>query len=52
MENSIDAGATEVTVNFRNGGSDLIQIVDNGVGMTPNDANGVYEACYKQDLCS
>ena len=27
MENAIDAGATEVKVNFRDGGRDLIQIV-------------------------
>ncbi len=38
MENSMDAGATEVIVNYRKGGHDLIQIVDNGVGMSPNDA--------------
>ncbi len=38
MENSIDAGATEVIVNYRKGGHELIQIVDNGVGMSPNDA--------------
>ncbi|MFR9577698.1 MAG: DNA mismatch repair endonuclease MutL, partial [Rikenellaceae bacterium] len=43
MENSIDAGATEVIVNFRNNGRDLIQIVDNGVGMTPNDARMAFE---------
>ncbi|MFI3248358.1 MAG: DNA mismatch repair endonuclease MutL [Rikenellaceae bacterium] len=38
MENSIDAGATEIIVNYRKGGHELIQIVDNGVGMSPNDA--------------
>ncbi|MFR9635065.1 MAG: DNA mismatch repair endonuclease MutL [Rikenellaceae bacterium] len=38
MENSIDAGSTEVIVNYRKGGHELIQIVDNGVGMSPNDA--------------
>ena len=26
MENAIDAGATSVTVNFRDGGRDLIQV--------------------------
>ena len=29
MENAIDAGATKVTVNFVNGGRDLIHIIDN-----------------------
>ncbi len=43
MENAIDAGATEVIVNVRNSGRDLIQIVDNGVGMTPNDARMAFE---------
>ncbi len=43
MENAIDAGATKVTVNFRNGGRDLIQIVDNGCGMSPNDARMAFE---------
>lgn len=38
MENAIDAGATEVKVNFKNGGRDLIQIIDNGCGMTAEDA--------------
>jgi signal transduction histidine kinase len=32
MENSIDAGAKCVKVNFRNGGKELIQIIDDGVG--------------------
>ena len=34
MENAIDAGATSVKVNFRDGGKDLIQIVDDGCGMS------------------
>ena len=38
MENAIDAGATSVKVNFRDGGKDLIQIVDDGCGMSPFDA--------------
>ncbi len=43
MENSIDAGASCVIVNFREGGSDLIQIVDDGCGMSPNDARMAFE---------
>ena len=38
MENAIDAGAKNVTVNFVDGGRDLIQIVDDGCGMSPTDA--------------
>lgn len=43
MENAVDAGADRITVNFRNGGRDLIQIVDNGCGMSPNDARMAFE---------
>ncbi len=43
MENSIDAGATEVIVNYKNAGQGLIQIVDNGDGMSPNDARLAFD---------
>ena len=43
VENAIDAGATKVTVNFVNGGRDLVQIVDNGRGMSPIDARMAFE---------
>ena len=43
MENSIDAGASCVTVNFRNAGLELIQIVDNGCGMSPIDARMAFD---------
>lgn len=43
MENAIDAGATKVTVNFVNGGRDLIQVIDNGCGMSPTDARMAFE---------
>ncbi len=43
VENAIDAGATSVTVNYVNGGRDLIQIVDNGRGMSPADARMAFE---------
>ena len=38
MENSLDAGAKCVRVNFHNGGKDLIQIIDDGIGMSAIDA--------------
>ncbi len=43
MENAMDAGATDVIVNYRRAGYDLIQIVDNGCGMTPNDARMAFD---------
>ncbi len=43
MENSIDAGASSITVNFRNAGLELIQIVDNGCGMSPMDARMAFD---------
>lgn len=38
VENSIDAGATQITVTLEDGGRDLIKVVDNGIGMTREDA--------------
>ncbi|MFI3263030.1 MAG: DNA mismatch repair endonuclease MutL [Rikenellaceae bacterium] len=43
MENSIDAGAKLVIVNVREGGSELIQIVDDGCGMSFDDARLCFE---------
>lgn len=37
MENSLDAGATEITVETENGGLDLIKITDNGKGIRSDD---------------
>ena len=38
VENSIDAGATRINIEFRNGGKSYIRIEDNGKGMLPNEA--------------
>ena len=38
LENSIDAGATAVTVEIKNGGVSLMRITDNGGGMSKDDA--------------
>lgn len=38
LENSIDAGATSIAVTIKNAGKSLIQIVDNGKGMSDVDA--------------
>lgn len=37
-ENSIDAGSTDIQVIIRDGGKALIQIIDNGCGMSETDA--------------
>ncbi len=42
-ENAIDAGATEVIVNFRADGRELVQVIDNGSGMTPADARLAFD---------
>jgi DNA mismatch repair protein MutL len=43
MENSIDAGATSVSVIIRDAGKTLVQIIDNGCGMSITDARMAFE---------
>ncbi len=43
VENSIDAGATSVQIIVKDAGRTLIQVVDNGCGMSPNDARMAFE---------
>lgn len=43
VENSIDAGATEVKIILRDAGKTLIQVVDNGCGMSDTDARLAFE---------
>ena len=43
MENSIDAGATAITVEIRNGGISYIRITDNGKGIAPDDMEIAFE---------
>ena len=38
MENSVDAGASQITVIIGDSGRTLIQVIDDGCGMTPDDA--------------
>lgn len=43
MENSIDAGADHIQLILKDSGKQLIQVVDNGKGMNPEDARLAFE---------
>ncbi len=43
VENAIDAGATQIKVNIKDAGRTLIQITDNGSGMSDTDARMAFE---------
>lgn len=43
IENAIDAGATDIRLIIKEGGTLLIQIVDNGAGMSVSDARMCWE---------
>jgi len=43
VENSIDAGATDITVEVKNGGIREIKIIDNGSGISPDDVEFAFE---------
>ena len=43
VENSVDAGASKITVNIKDAGRTLIQVIDNGCGMSVTDARMSFE---------
>ena len=43
VENAVDAGATSIQIIIRDAGRTLIQVVDNGCGMTDTDARMAFE---------
>ena len=43
MENSIDAGATAITVEIRGGGIDSLRVTDNGCGIEPDQVRLAFE---------
>lgn len=43
VENAIDAGASQIKVNIKDAGRTLIQIIDNGCGMSDTDARMSFE---------
>jgi DNA mismatch repair protein MutL len=42
MENAVDAGATEIKLIINDAGKALIQVIDNGKGMNPIDAQNAF----------
>lgn len=43
MENAVDAEATEIIVNIKDAGRTLVQVTDNGKGMSETDARMAFE---------
>ena len=43
LENAIDAGATSIKLIVKEGGKNLIQVIDDGIGMTATDARMGFE---------
>ena len=52
MENAVDAGATDVKVVVTDAGRTLVQVIDNGCGMTPDDAVLCFERHATSKLAS
>ena len=42
LENAVDAGASKVTVEIRDGGMTFLRVTDNGCGMSPEDARTAF----------
>ncbi|MDR0349252.1 MAG: DNA mismatch repair endonuclease MutL [Tannerella sp.] len=43
VENAVDAGAEHITVNIKDGGRSLVQVIDDGKGMSETDARMAFE---------
>ena len=43
LENAVDAGASQVTVEIRDGGMTFLRVTDNGCGMAPEDARTAFK---------
>ncbi len=42
LENAVDAGASQVTLEIRDGGMTFLRVTDNGCGMSPEDAKTAF----------
>ena len=52
VENALDAGATEIAVDIKGGGSDLVRVSDNGFGMNRDDALAAFDRFATSKLAS
>ena len=43
LENAVDAGASKVTIEIRDGGMTFLRVTDNGCGMAPEDARTAFK---------
>lgn len=43
VENSVDAGATDIRIVIKDAGKTMIQVIDNGIGMSETDARLAFE---------
>ena len=43
LENAVDAGASKITVEIRDGGMTFLRVTDNGCGMLPEDARTAFK---------
>ena len=43
LENAIDAGSSDIKVIIKDAGKSVIQVIDNGIGMSENDARMCFE---------
>ena len=46
LENAIDANSTKIQLIVKDAGSTLVQVIDNGIGMSKEDAEMCFKTCY------
>ena len=52
LENAVDAGASKVTIEIRDGGMTFLRVTDNGCGMAAEDARTAFLRHATSKLCS
>ena len=51
VENAVDAGAGHIQVNIKDAGRTLVQVIDDGKGMSETDARMAFEPVSYTHLC-